>query len=263
MLFNSALNQENGGESKPLGNFVLPNISLLQAMALQQYPSQHSAIYSALSAYIESRSRSAYHEQLEKFYSQFRRGDSSASSSSSSSVREEDEVTSSQQCESYECDRCDKKFSTSHGLEVHSRRAHTDQQRPHHRKHTGFKPFACTMCGRAFQRKVDLRRHVDSQHAKGPREPAALHSAKRESSTDEYEYEEEEQVDGESRSKRLKVDLDVSAASTVVSGSSSSSLSSSPSFLSKQSIAAANECRVKCKDPIGDEIRKLEEKQSS
>ncbi len=34
----------------------------------------------------------------------------------------------------------------------------------HSRKHTGFKPFACNLCNRAFQRKVDLRRHVESQH---------------------------------------------------------------------------------------------------
>ncbi|CAF1664816.1 unnamed protein product [Adineta ricciae] len=32
------------------------------------------------------------------------------------------------------------------------------------RKHTGFKPFQCHKCLRAFQRKVDLRRHIDTQH---------------------------------------------------------------------------------------------------
>lgn len=34
----------------------------------------------------------------------------------------------------------------------------------HSRKHTGFKPFQCHKCLRAFQRKVDLRRHIDTQH---------------------------------------------------------------------------------------------------
>jgi growth factor independent 1 len=34
----------------------------------------------------------------------------------------------------------------------------------HSRKHTGYKPFACGLCDKAFQRKVDLRRHRDSQH---------------------------------------------------------------------------------------------------
>ncbi|VDO83808.1 unnamed protein product [Schistosoma mattheei] len=34
----------------------------------------------------------------------------------------------------------------------------------HSRKHTGFKPFSCFHCLRAFQRKVDLRRHIETQH---------------------------------------------------------------------------------------------------
>lgn len=33
------------------------------------------------------------------------------------------------------------------------------------RKHTGYKPFSCGLCDKAFQRKVDLRRHRDSQHS--------------------------------------------------------------------------------------------------
>jgi hypothetical protein len=32
------------------------------------------------------------------------------------------------------------------------------------RKHSGYKPFACGICEKRFQRKVDLRRHRDSQH---------------------------------------------------------------------------------------------------
>ena len=32
------------------------------------------------------------------------------------------------------------------------------------RKHTGYKPFNCGLCDKAFQRKVDLRRHRESVH---------------------------------------------------------------------------------------------------
>ena len=32
------------------------------------------------------------------------------------------------------------------------------------RKHTGYKPFSCGLCDKAFQRKVDLRRHRETVH---------------------------------------------------------------------------------------------------
>ncbi|XP_054720901.1 zinc finger protein Gfi-1b-like [Uloborus diversus] len=48
----------------------------------------------------------------------------------------------------YSCVKCDKMFSTPHGLEVHSRRSHS-----------GRRPFACELCSKTFGHEVSLSQH--------------------------------------------------------------------------------------------------------
>lgn len=48
----------------------------------------------------------------------------------------------------YECTRCNKFFSTPHGLEVHVRRSHS-----------GSRPYACEICNKTFGHAVSLDQH--------------------------------------------------------------------------------------------------------
>ncbi|XP_037348842.1 zinc finger protein Gfi-1b [Talpa occidentalis] len=49
----------------------------------------------------------------------------------------------------YHCVKCNKVFSTPHGLEVHVRRSHS-----------GTRPFACDVCGKTFGHAVSLEQHT-------------------------------------------------------------------------------------------------------
>ncbi|XP_072344956.1 zinc finger protein Gfi-1b isoform X2 [Scyliorhinus torazame] len=51
---------------------------------------------------------------------------------------------------SYNCIKCNKVFSTAHGLEVHVRRSHS-----------GMRPFACDLCGKSFGHAVSLEQHMN------------------------------------------------------------------------------------------------------
>lgn len=48
----------------------------------------------------------------------------------------------------FNCVKCDKMFSTPHGLEVHARRSHS-----------GKRPFACELCNKTFGHEVSLSQH--------------------------------------------------------------------------------------------------------
>lgn len=48
----------------------------------------------------------------------------------------------------FSCVKCDKIFSTPHGLEVHARRSHS-----------GKRPFACELCNKTFGHEVSLSQH--------------------------------------------------------------------------------------------------------
>nr|XP_048678897.1 zinc finger protein Gfi-1b isoform X5 [Caretta caretta] len=52
--------------------------------------------------------------------------------------------------ETYHCVKCNKVFSTPHGLEVHVRRSHS-----------GMRPFACDVCGKTFGHAVSLEQHTN------------------------------------------------------------------------------------------------------
>ena len=53
----------------------------------------------------------------------------------------------------YVCRVCTKAFSQSSNLITHGRR------------HAAFRPFSCPLCGHTFQRKCDVRLHMERDHA--------------------------------------------------------------------------------------------------
>ena len=48
----------------------------------------------------------------------------------------------------YSCLKCEKIFSTPHGLEVHARRSHN-----------GKRPYACELCNKTFGHEISLSQH--------------------------------------------------------------------------------------------------------
>ena len=63
-------------------------------------------------------------------------------------AKDEDKIDGCESGGTYECVKCNKFFSTPHGLEVHVRRSHS-----------GKRPFACEICNKTFGHAVSLSQH--------------------------------------------------------------------------------------------------------
>ncbi|KOB65619.1 Growth factor independent 1 transcription repressor [Operophtera brumata] len=66
----------------------------------------------------------------------------------------------------YSCVKCEKMFSTPHGLEVHARRSHN-----------GKRPFACELCSKTFGHEISLSQHSLQSHLTPV--PRAVHSVEK------------------------------------------------------------------------------------
>lgn len=65
-----------------------------------------------------------------------------------SNIPTEENVTTNADGAAFQCTKCTKPFSTSHGLEVHVRRVHS-----------GSRPYACDVCNKTFGHAISLDQH--------------------------------------------------------------------------------------------------------
>ena len=94
------------------------------------------------------------------------------------SLKEEASRSNGSSDMSFSCHSCLKPFSTAHGLEVHTRRSHSEGERPysctickktfghavslaqHRSVHNQERSFSCPQCGKSFKRSSTLSTHL-------------------------------------------------------------------------------------------------------
>lgn len=149
-LFNFRLNQPTNELNENAGSAYLSSSAANQAnLTSSANQTQHSsaANFLANQAFNHSHLGHLMHPGLTNGLN----SSNSTGMYSPDELSELDTVAASSQNGSllFTCSKCDKIFSTPHGLEVHVRRSHSGNKRP----------FACILCNKTFGHEISLTQH--------------------------------------------------------------------------------------------------------